>query len=127
MKYLIDSSAWIEYLNGSNLGKEVSTLLSDNNEIYVIPLIIAEVVSKVKRNSSDAELAYDAIIKNAKIFETTPKTAKEAGLLHTLTKKKVGNFSLADALIICSARVLKAKIISKDSHLKSLVNLKRNP
>ena len=63
MKYLIDTSAWIEYLNGSRIGEEVSKILKAGNEIYVITLIISEVVSKVRRKGENIELAYDCIIK----------------------------------------------------------------
>ena len=53
MKYLIDTSAWIEYLNGSESGEKVNKILKNRNEIYVISLIISEVISKVKRKEGD--------------------------------------------------------------------------
>lgn len=118
MKYLIDSSAWIEYLEGSSKGEKVNELLNDRNEIYVISLIISEVVSKVKRKDSDAEIAYSSIIKNAKLFDVTPKVSKEAGLLHAQMKKKNPNFSLADALILCSAQMLGTQLVTTDTHFK---------
>ena len=64
MKYIIDSSAWIEYLQGSIFGEKVREILMNNNEIYVINITISEVVSKIKREKSDFELAYKTIISN---------------------------------------------------------------
>ena len=118
MKFIIDSSAWIEYLEGSLLGEKVRKILFENNEIYVLNLMIAEVVSKVKRKKGDADTAYNSIISNSKIVELTPKIAKEAGLLHAEIRKKIKNFGLVDAIILSSARKLGAKILTKDEHFR---------
>ena len=117
MKYIIDSSAWIEYLSGSKAGEEVNKLLK-KEEIYVISIIISEVVSFVKRNGGNTEIAYESVIKNAKIMEITPRIAKEAGLLHSTMREKGSNFPLAAALILCSAKENQAKIITTDNHFK---------
>ncbi len=118
MKYLIDSSAWIEYLEGSLSGEMVNKILKEQNEIYTTSLNIAEVVSKVKRKRGNSELAYEAIIKNSEITNITPKIAHEAGLLHASMKNKILGFSLADALIIKSAQNIKATILTTDNHFK---------
>ncbi|MEK6895080.1 MAG: PIN domain-containing protein [Nanoarchaeota archaeon] len=117
MKYIVDSSAWIEYLEGSKLGEKIREIIISENEIYVLNLIIAEVVSKVKRKNSDAELAYKTIITNSKIIELTPKIAKEAGLFHSEERKKIRNFGLVDSLILVAAKLINAKIVTKDEHL----------
>ena len=119
MNYIIDSSLWIDYLSGGKTGARINEIIEGNNEIYVISLIIAEVVSKVKRAKRNIELAYESIIKNAKVIEIKPRVAKEAGLLHAIMKEKFGSFPLIDTIIICSAQVLKAKILTKDAHFKS--------
>jgi predicted nucleic acid-binding protein len=118
MRCIVDSSAWIEYLSGSNAGEKVNEILK-KGEIYVIPIIISEVVSYVKRKKGDAETAYESMIKNAKIIDITPRIAKEAGLLHAEMKEKGIDFPFADALILCSARENKTRIITTDSHFKS--------
>ncbi len=118
MKYLVDTSAWIEYLEGSKTGEEVNKILQGRNEIYAISLIVSEVVSKVKRKNGNADTAYDCIIKNSKIFEITPRLAKKIGLLHAEIRGKIPSFSLADASIICSAEAADARILTKDSHFK---------
>ncbi len=118
MKYIIDTSAWIEYLNGSRSGESVNKILRDENEIYVISLIISEVVSKVKRKGGSVDLAYDCIIKNSRIFDITPKISKKIGILHAETRNKISSFSLADASIVCSAETIGAKVVTKDTHFK---------
>lgn len=117
MKVLIDSSAWIEYLEGSSAGKKVSDILK-TDDTYSLNLIIAEVISKVKRSNKDANLAYRIISSNSKILTITPEIAKNAGLLHADIKKKIKRFGLIDSLILISARNLKAKILTGDGHFK---------
>ena len=118
MKYFVDTFAWIEYLEGSKIGEGVNKILKGKSEIYVIPLIISEVVSKVKRKNGNADTAYDCVIKNSKVFEITPRVSKKIGILHAEMRHKMPTFSLADASIICSAESLGAKILTKDNHFK---------
>jgi len=118
MRYLIDSSAWIEYLEGSSIGEEVHRVLESKEEVFILALNIAEVISKMKRKGKNYQVAYESMIKNSKVVEVTPKIAMEAGLLHSEIKPKNSSFSLADALIIKSAESISAKIITKDHHFK---------
>ena len=119
MKFLIDSSAWIEYLEGSSKGEKVSEILKEDNEIITLPINTAEVISYVKRKEGNADSAYNIIIKNSRQFNPTPKISKEAGLLHAEEKSKNSSFSLADAFMISSAKSLSAKLVTKDLHFKS--------
>jgi len=118
MRYIIDSYAWIEYLNGSSIGEKVMKILRGDNEIYSLNLIIAEVISMIKRNNSNVDIAYRAITLNSKIAEVSSEIAKEAGLFHAETKKKIKNFGLVDSLIYAVARKLNAKILTGDEHFK---------
>lgn len=118
MKYLIDSSAWIEYLNGSKTGEKVSKVLRGNNEIFILPLNIAEVISKVRRISGNIDVAYESMVSNALVLEANPKTAKEAGLLHAQLRKKSSSISIADTLMVASARAISANVLTTDKHFK---------
>ena len=117
MNYLIDSSAWIEYLEGSKEGEKVSEFLK-KGEIFSLSLIIAEVISKVKRMEKDFNLAYKIISSNSKVLEINPQIAKESGLLHAEIKKNKANFGLIDAIILVSTRKLKANLVTQDNHFK---------
>lgn len=119
MKLIIDAHSWIEYLNGSSAGEKVNQMLEEDNEILVLPITISEVIAKVKKNNGNVEIAYSSIIKNSKIFEPTPKIAKEAGLLYVETRKKNESFGIVDSLLITSAKFIGAKLVSGDNHFKS--------
>lgn len=120
MKYLIDTSAWIEYLEGGEIGQKVNDILIDeNNELFIIPLIVAETISKVKRKNGNVETAYNIIISTAENIPLDNLTAKEAGLLHVKERDKNQSFGIADALIIKTAQRNGLKILTKDSHFKN--------
>ncbi len=122
MRYYIDAYAWIEYLEGGKEGEKVNSFLTADNEIFIISTTLAEVVSKVKRKKGNVQIAYDAMIKNAKIIEMTPRMAKEAGILHAETRKKIPTFGLADACIVIASRKINAQIITGDPHFKQFSN-----
>ena len=118
MRFFIDSSAWIEYLEGSYNGERVHQILSKEDEIYSISLIISEVVSRARRKKQNADIPFRAIISNSKILDITPEIAKEAGILHADMKKKISDFGLVDAIIWTVAKKLNAKLVTCDSHFK---------
>jgi len=119
MKLIIDSYAWVEYLDGSPAGEKVEKLLLGNNEIYTLSLMIAEVISRVKRVGGDFEIAYDAIVSNSKIIDITRGLSKDAGLFHAKIREKIKDFGLVDALVFIAAKEIGAKIVTGDEHFRN--------
>ncbi len=116
--YLIDSSAWIEYFEGSKLGSIVRQILNDGSSVVYLPsIVITEVTSKLIRKGMDASnvlnemsmLSVPAIEKQSYFFE--------AGELHAKKKITSKNFPTADAIIQVIAEKNNAKIVTKDQHL----------
>lgn len=119
MKYVIDAHAWIEYFVGSDKGNIVKRIIeSDENEIFTSIITVAEVVSVTKRENRDAEEKYKDIINLSKLFFISSEMAKEAGILHAETRKRIKDFGLADAFVLLTARKLGAKILTGDPHFK---------
>jgi len=118
MKLIIDAHSWIEYLKGSEQGEKLNNLLNGNNEIIVLPITITEVIAKVKKQKGNVELAYSSIIKNSVIFEPTPRIAKEAGLLYVKMRKTNESFGIVDSILITSATLTDAKLVTGDNHFK---------
>jgi len=120
--YLVDSYAWIEYLRGSSNGEKVNKILN-SKDCFTLNLVISEVVSKLKREKKDYELAYTAIINNSKILFSSPKFSKEIGLLHAEMKSKSKNFGLIDAHLLFLSKEFNLKIITGDMHFKNHKNV----
>ena len=118
MKILIDAYAWIEYLQGSVEGEKVHKIFQGNDECYSLSLTLSEVISKVKRNKGNVEVAYEAVCSNSTLVEPTSLISKEAGLIHAKMREKIKNFGLVDSLLLSCAKHFNAKILTGDNHLK---------
>lgn len=118
MRLIIDAHSWIEYFKGSISGEKLNNMLNEDNEIFVIPITISEVIAKIEKARGNIEGAYNSIIKNSKIFNPTPKIAKEAALLYVETRKTNESFGIVDSLLIASAKAIGAKLVSGDNHFK---------
>lgn len=123
MKYLIDSYAWIEYLDGTQKGQKVKELLIKENEIFTLVLTLTEIISQAKRKEIDVEGIYTAILNNSKIIDITSETAKSAGILHAETRKKIKDFGLVDSLLVITAKRIDAKMVTGDEHFKNFKNI----
>jgi predicted nucleic acid-binding protein len=124
MRYIIDAWAWIEYLIGSDYGSKISLIIeNEKNEIFTCSLTIAEVISMIKREKKDYELAYKSILSLSQICNITPELSKEAGLIHPDIKKKMRDFGLADVFILVTAKMLNSQIVTGDEHFKNFKNV----
>lgn len=117
--YILDAFAWIEYLIGSERGEKVKKLIeNEDNDVFTSLVTLAEVVSVTEREKRDSEAIYYRMLMLSKFTGLSPEFSQEAGLLHAKTKKKMRNFSLADAFVLTAAKKLGARIVTGDSHFK---------
>jgi predicted nucleic acid-binding protein len=119
-KHVIDAYAWIEYLDGTDAGRKVRAILENSEGVYTCAVTLAEVVSKVARKGKDAKVAYDVLLSNSQIVCVDEEFSLQAGLLHCEIRKTSKDFGLADAYVLATARRLKAKILTGDTHFKSI-------
>jgi predicted nucleic acid-binding protein len=114
-RYVVDSWAWLEYLDGSVLGEKVRESIADEkNEIFTHVLSLVEIMSKVRRKEKDTNAAWRAIVTNSRIFTISEVDSKEVGLLHAEIRAKQPSFGLADAFVLSAARKLGGKVLTGD-------------
>jgi predicted nucleic acid-binding protein len=118
-KHVIDAYAWIEYLDGSDSGKKVASIIENDDESYTCAITLGEVVSKVARKE-DAKIAYDVLLSNSQIITVDEEISLQAGLIHCEMRKTIKDFGLADAYILATARKLKSKILTGDPHFQEI-------
>ena len=112
-------NAWIEYFKGSEIGKKVNRILeSKENEIFTSIITIAELASILKRKNEDVELCCKIVKDSSELFFINAEIAKEAGILHAETRKKIKDFGMVDSIILLTAHKLNAKIVTGDPHFK---------
>jgi predicted nucleic acid-binding protein len=119
---VVDAWAWVEYLIGSEFGKKLKEVLDETqrSEVYTCAITLGEVISKVAREERDVEVAYTMLLSNSQIIDINEELSKHAGLLHCEMRKTVKDFGLADAYVLATARMLKAKVLTGDAHFKSV-------
>ncbi len=114
---LIDAYAWIEYFEGSEIGKKVKELL-EKKYCFTVAITIAETVSKITRNGFDPMPAVDIILGHSTVLPVGEELSIEAGRFHAEQRKKKPQFGLSDAYIYCCAKKIDAKILTNDHHFE---------
>lgn len=118
---VFDTSAWIEYFQGTTLGKKVESYLNTKEEIITPSICIAELKHKLlKDNIKEKEIAYtlDYMFTRSKIITLTADIA----LLSADNKVKFKLY-LIDAIIYSTMQYLNSKLLTKDHHFKDLENV----
>ncbi len=118
-RFIVDSYAWIEYLNGSPKGAHVEELLEDA-EAWTPTPVVAEVTSKVLRSGGDAGIAWQAMRAWSIVLPLDAETARAAGALHATYRARVPDFALTDAVVLAFARKLNAKVLTGDPHFRGM-------
>ncbi|MDE1855973.1 MAG: PIN domain-containing protein [Candidatus Micrarchaeota archaeon] len=118
-RYVVDSWAWIEYFRGSRYG-DIAKRHMDAGELFTSSFTVSEVTSKFDREGLDVDEAFKAIISKSAVVSVDAADAKEAGMLHSSTKKLRPNFSLGDAFVLHTAKKLGAKVLTGDPDFKGL-------
>jgi len=119
--FVIDSWAWIEYLDGSRLGSKVrDVIMNERNTIYTHVVSVAEIISKEIRQNKDPEIAWKAITNLSKILQLDETDARAVGFLHAKIKSKNGNFGLADSFVLYSAKKLGGRVLTGDPDFKGV-------
>jgi len=118
---VIDSWAWIEYLDGSELGSRIRDIIMDErNRLYTHVVSVAEIVSKEKRRKKDPEKAWKAITSLTKVLQINETDSKEVGFLHADIRSKNKNFGLSDSFVLHAARKLDGRVLTGDPDFKGI-------
>lgn len=126
MKIAIDTYAWIEIFLGTKNGKTAKEILQKAEAAYTPDTVTAEIARKYLREG----IKEPTILQRLKTIEETSdiipidkKTAIESAkcyleLSQKAKTRKLKTPSLFDAIVLATARTLKAKLITGDEHLK---------
>lgn len=115
MTVTFDSSAWIEYFSGSDLGQIIKEYIDNQETIYTPSIALLEIKSKYQREDRKWKSRIDFIYEQSSIIDLDHKVA----LLGADMKKDYGLYSI-DAISYGSARSIKSKLLTKDRHFKGL-------
>ena len=121
-KYFLDTWAWIEYFEGSEIGKTVDEKIKSEDKLFTSIVTLAELSDNFHRKDAITGYSWEEIREfvetKSEIVALTPRIASKAGEIKAEQRKDMKDFGLMDAMILESARQTEAKLISGDPHLK---------
>lgn len=118
-KIVVDASAWVEYLAGSQKGEKVKKYFEDN-ELYTPAVSVSEVIAKLLREGFSEELAIFAIPARSQIVSTDFGIASDAGKIYHSLRKKRDKISLSDAICLSTAKKISGKVLTFDTDFRGL-------
>jgi len=117
-RYVVDSYAWIEYLEGSAKGAAVERLLEGAEATYTPTPVVAEVTSKAIRTGKDPSVAWQVMRAWSQVLPLDADAARAASALHAQQRKRTSDFAMTDAVVLAFARKLNATVLTGDPHFR---------
>lgn len=124
--YVIDSYAWIEYFRGSKAGGRARNYIEEESSATPT-IVLAELSRKLLREvergvetMEGREVKLKFIAATTEIVCLTREIAELAGEIDVERRKRVSNWGLADSIILATARIANAKVVTGDKHFTDL-------
>ncbi len=118
---VIDSFGWLEYFAGSTSGLKAKPFIENGNGITPT-IVIAELSEKYRKEklAFNADLSF--IATRTRVVMLDSEIAEKAGALSYERKRLVKRWSLADSIVLATARKHKARVITGDEHFQDLID-----
>ncbi|RJQ22262.1 type II toxin-antitoxin system VapC family toxin [Candidatus Woesearchaeota archaeon] len=118
-KYVIDTSAWIEYFNETSKGKRIRDLIQ-NATLLTTGMIASELSAKFARENKPVNELIYALQSMTKLVSIDFEVARQTGNLYQSRRKTKPKFGIVDAHILAAAKINGAKIITCDNDFAGL-------
>jgi predicted nucleic acid-binding protein len=113
---VVDTSAWIEWLEGSPLGQALDNELPVRNE-WLVPTVVQLELAKWARRQAHAEKADQLIAFTTTCVVIDLSTAIALSAAQLCGEQKLAT---ADAIIYATARAYEADLLTCDRHFENL-------
>ena len=120
---IVDSSCWIEYLMGTEIGSKIAPVIENPDELIVPTIILYEVFKKLLAEKNE-EYALNVVsyMQSGKIIELDTNLSLAA--VHASRKYKL---PMADSIILATSLHFSAVIFSCDKHFKDFPGIQFFP
>ena len=120
---IVDSSCWIEYLMGTEIGAKVASVIENPGELVVPTITLYEVYKKLLAEK-DEEYALNVV----SYMQTGTVIDLNAGLsLSAVQVNRKHKLPMADSIIYATSLYHQAVIFSCDKHFKDIPNIQYFP
>jgi len=117
-RVVLDTWAWWEILQASPVGETLQQNYLDRGgtRVFTSSITLGEISAKMtsEGRKGDVTLVVASIRKESEIVDVSPEIAVSAGILRLDLRKADPKASLADAIILSTARSLDAVLVSAD-------------
>jgi len=117
MKIVFDTYAWIEFFEGTEKGKVVGKYL-ENEEVLTPSIVLLELSYRADQERWDFKKFFSFIKSNSKVIGLNEEFILSFGGIYNQMKKKIKNISMADVVILHTATMNDAKVLTGDEHFK---------
>ena len=122
-RVVIDTYAWIEYFRGSASGAKARRIIDGEYELLTPAVVIAELSDKYRKEGMiDWDARRRFVLLKSAIISLDETVADNAGELKQQLRKEHKDAGIVDAIILAHSISTNARILTGDSHLKSLKN-----
>lgn len=119
-EYVIDSYAWIEYFRGTESGRKARQFV-ESEAAATSTVSLAEMKEKYLREKwRTFEEDFAFMTSKTSVASVDREVALLAGELNHERKAKVKNWGMADSIILATARIASAKVVTGDRHFEGL-------
>ncbi len=120
---LFDTSAWIEFFQGTERGKKLQEYLK-GEENFTCIVTFAEVTNWCLRNNLESKISsyIKAIKKGSEVIDIDETIVTLAGRLSYERKMIVKDWGMMDSFILATSLVYDLKVLTKDSYFKDMSN-----
>ncbi len=121
-RVFLDTSAWVEYFEGSKEGEMIRGFLEDEaTQLFTSMMTVAQLSDAYHRDRVTTKLGWqelqDFVQFNSTLVNLDIEGMAKAGALKADRRRNIKGFGLIDAVILQSSMHVDAKLITKDSHL----------
>ena len=92
----------------------------ENKQSATSVITIAELSEKYEREQRKFDEDFSFIISQTKIIELNTELSILAGKINNENKKKIKNWGMADSIILATAKIKNAKVVTGDEHFRNL-------
>ena len=114
---IMDTSAWMEYFLNTKNALRIEQLLN-NQEIVTPYIVLIELSCKAEKEKWNFEKILKFIKSKSAIIGIDDKIIIDCGKNYVQERKNKPGFSMADSIILSTAKNLKSEILTKDQHFK---------
>lgn len=120
---ILDTSAWVEFIEGTEKGKVVRSIL-EREESFTSIVTFSEIAQWCLRTGrEDAAATVNEIKRISRILPLTETISTGAGKLNYERKKEGKKWGMIDSMIVATAQIYGLKILTKDYAFRDLAEV----